>query len=109
LGVPGLLWWPSARVNSDPSKSSPFIRWMDLPARNAAFSLESFASHATTWASAPLRSASMMTLPGSGMNILRMFGSLKLSDSEGENWVEGDVGNAVLVSDILSLIAGVDQ
>lgn len=53
------------------------MRWTDLPSRKAAFSLSSLASQATTWASAPARSASTITLPGSGMNILRILGSLK--------------------------------
>ena len=50
------------------------MRWTLKPARNADLSLESSASQATTWASAPARSASTITLPGSGMNIFRTLG-----------------------------------
>lgn len=107
--MPGLLWWPGARVNSDPMRSSPFIRWTLRPARKAAFSLLSFASQATTWASAPARSASMITFPGSGMNIFRMLGRRKVSDRDGDDWVEGEMGNAVLVGNVLSPIAGVEE
>ena len=77
------------------------MRWTDLPSRNAAFSFGSLASQATTWASAPLRSASIMILPGSGMNIFRMFGSL--NDVTSVDGGEDKAGNAVFVSDIVGL------
>ena len=77
------------------------MRWTDLPSRKAAFSLGSSASQATTWASAPLRSASMITLPGSGMNIFRMLGNL--NDVTSVDGGEDESCNAVFVSDIVGL------
>jgi len=92
-----------------PRRSSPFIRWTDLPSRNAAFSLGSSASHATTCASAPLRSASIITLPGSGTNIFRMFGRRNsvLDDGASDCGREDKFCNAVFVGDIMGLEAAV--
>src|SRR5215831_11112752 len=104
------------------------MRWTDWPARKAALSLASSASQATTWASAPARSASTTTMPGSGTNIRRMFGSLKscasvsvgsapegrreyelLAEGASDNWGEDELGNAVLVGDIVGLVASIIQ
>lgn len=115
-------------MNSWPRRSSPFIRWTDLPSRKAAFSLGSSASHATTWASAPARSASTMTLPGSGINILRRFGSLKsrasksggppadtwgfvgvLNNVASDDGGEKELSDPVFMGDIVGLVASIIQ
>ena len=85
------------------------MRWTLAPARNAAFSLASSASHATTWASAPARSASTMTFPGSGTNIFLMFGSLNsFPDIKSGDWEEDNLGDAMFMGDVLGFVGAVE-